>query len=250
MTARKLTFADKLLPTCRANSDQYAGPPETYVEALYQMVVEASGIADPMAELDLETSERFTIEEMASNPVALRFLQMLIWMTGATHILEIGAFIGVSTIYLARALPPGGKVVSIEKFDEFAAICRANFARNGVADRIDLRIGDAFDIVPKLPRDELFGLVFIDGNKERYRDYVEMTEPLLAPGGVVVIDDVFFHGDAVNRPPRSEKGQGARAVAEAAARANNYRRLLLPLNNGMLLMMKERSPASPATARS
>jgi len=241
MIDHTLSFADKLLPTCRANSDQYAGPPERYVEDLYDLVVRASGIVSPAEELDLTMSHRFTLEEMASNPVALRFLQMLAWMVGAKRVLEIGAFIGVSTIYFAQALPPGGKVVSIEKFDEFAAICRTNFERNGVADRIDLRVGDAFEIIPTLPASEPFELVFIDGNKERYRDYLLMTERLLAPGGLIVVDDVFFHGDALNRPPRSEKGAGSLAVAEAAAEAIGYHRLLLPLNNGVMLLMKPRS---------
>jgi caffeoyl-CoA O-methyltransferase len=235
-----LTFADKLLPTCRANSDQYIGPPERYVEELYNLVIRASDITSPADELDLVMSERFTLEEMASNPVAVRLLQMLVWMVGAKRVLEIGAFIGVSTIYFARALPPGGQVVSIEKFDEFAAICQANFSRNGVSDKIDLRVGDAFEIIPNLPSSEPFELIFIDGNKEKYREYMHMTERLLAPGGLIVIDDVFFHGDAVNRPPRSEKGVGSLAAIEAAAEARGYHKLLLPVNNGVMLLMKPR----------
>ena len=235
-----LTFHEKLLPTTSSNSEFFDGEPGDLLGALYDTITTASGISSPSVELQLELSERHTIEEMASNPVSLRFLQLLIAMVGARRVLEIGAFIGLSTIYMAKALPSGGEVVSIEKFDEFAAICRKNFALNGVDNRIRLIVGDAFDILPSLPRQSSFDLIFIDGNKERYRDYFLAVEPLLAPGGMIVVDDVFFHGDAMNAAPRTTKGAGVKAFLEAAAGATGYRRLLLPIGNGMMLMLKPR----------
>lgn len=240
MNSQELSFADKLLPTSPANCDLFDGPAPALLQGLYGSIMSTSGIAQPGEELSLRLSDRFTIEEMASNPVSLRFLQLLVKMIGARRVLEIGAFIGISTIYFAKALPPGGEVVTIEKFDEFAEICRSNFAQNGVEDRIRLLVGDAHSVLGTLPRDQQFDLVFIDGNKERYSDYFHMTEPLLAPGGLIVVDDALFHGDALNPQPRTEKGAGAKALLAAAAEARGYDRLLLPFANGMMLLFKPR----------
>jgi caffeoyl-CoA O-methyltransferase len=241
MTTQKPSFADKLLPTAPANCDLFDGSQASLLQNLYDAIVSTSGIAQPHDELTLQLSDRFTVEEMASNPVSLRFLQLLVKMTGARRVLEIGAFIGVSTIYFAKALPPGGEVVSIEKFDEFAKICQTNFAQNGVADRIRLLVGDAHSVLETLPRDRKFDLIFIDGNKERYSDYFHMTEPLLSPGGLIVVDDALFHGDALNPVPKTEKGAGSKALLAAAAAARDYDRLLMPFANGMMLFFKPRS---------
>src|SRR5262249_48838956 len=147
------------------------------VAALYDAICRASGIANPAQEFKLENTDKFTVEEMASNPVNLRFLQVMMRLAGVKRVLEIGAFIGVSAMYFAKALPPGGEVITIEKFDHFAAIARRNFAANGLAERITLIEGDAFEIIERLPKDKLFDMIFIDGNKERYLDYFLKTEP-------------------------------------------------------------------------
>jgi len=241
MSKQKPSFADKLLPTAPANCDLFEGSQASLLQNLYDTILSTSGIAQPHDELILQLSDRFTVEEMASNPVSLRFLQLLVKMIGARRVLEIGAFIGVSTIYFAKALPLGGEVVSIEKFDEFAKICRANFVQNGVADRVRLLVGDAFSVLQTLPRDQTFDLIFIDGNKERYCDYFHMTEPLLSPGGLIVVDDALFHGDALNPAPKTEKGAGSKALLAAAADARGYERLLMPFANGMMLLFKPRS---------
>jgi len=237
-TPHTTSFHDKMLPDQPLHTDQYAGTREAFFPALFETIKRVSAIELPYDELDLVTSDKFTVEEMGSNPIALRFLQLLIRLSRARRLLEIGAFIGVSAMYMAKALPPGGEVVTIEKFDHFANICRRNFARNGLADRITLLEGDAHEVIDGLPRDQLFDLMFIDGNKERYADYMRRLEPLLAPGGLMVVDDALFHGDALNAHPRTEKGQGVRDCLELAQQWTGYCRVLLPVANGMLLMVK------------
>src|SRR5207244_5106952 len=142
---------------------------------------------------------------MASNPVSLRFFEFLTKVSGARRVLEIGAFIGVSAMSFARALPADGEVVTIEKLDRFAAIARRNFDKNGLGDKIRLIVGDAADVLAGLRSGPPFDLVFIDGNKERYKDYMEATAPLLSPRGIMIVDDVFFHGDAVRATTATEK---------------------------------------------
>jgi caffeoyl-CoA O-methyltransferase len=219
--------------------NEYNGTTEEYWEALYSTICHASSITDPYQEFDLAVTEMFTVEEMASNPVLLRFLQFLIKLGAKQRVLEIGTFIGLSAMTFARALPKDGQVVTIEKFDKFAAVAEENFRRNGLADRITLFQGDAHDIITSLPRDELFDVAFIDGDKGRYLDYFRMVDPLIAIGGLIIVDDVFFHGDAINTEPRTEKGAGVQQFLTAAASADNYLRLALPISNGTMLMLKE-----------
>jgi caffeoyl-CoA O-methyltransferase len=240
-TTHTTAFFDKMLPDQPLHRDQFAGTHEAYYPALFEAIARVSAIKSPYEELTLATSDKFTVEEMGSNPIALRFLQMLIRLSGARRVLEIGAFIGVSAMYMARALPPGGELVTIEKFDHFAGICRKNFAQNGLADRITLLEGDANVVIDRLPRDKPFDFIFIDGNKERYADYMRLLEPLLSPGGLMIVDDALFHGDALNTTPHSEKGQGVKDCLDLAAQWSGYFRVLLPVANGMLLLLKNRA---------
>ncbi len=238
MSDAKLTLWDKMLPDQPQNNEFFDREAGDYYPALYRAIADASGLRSPHEEFRLQQSDRFAVEEMGSNPISLRFLQMLIQLSGAKRVLEIGAFIGVSAMSMAKALPKGGKVVSLEKFDHFAEIARANFRENGLADRIDLRDGDAFELLPQLLKEEPFDLIFIDGNKERYADYFTALEPALRPGGLFVVDDVFFHGDAINQPPKTEKGEGVRAFLDLAATKTDYARIVIPISNGVMLLRK------------
>lgn len=180
----------------------------------------------------------FTIEEMASSPMVLGFLQWLIDVAGVRRILEIGAFVGVSSMYMAEALPPGGELITIEKFDHFAEIARKIFSNYGFDGIISLIHGDAAEMIQTLDPAKPFDLVFIDGNKERYAEYFDDVAPLVRPGGIIVTDDALFHGDALNRSPESDKGRGVQAFLARAASATDWRRSLIPISNGLVLMRK------------
>jgi len=129
-------------------------------------------------------------------------------------------------------------VVTIEKFDHFAGIARRNVAANGLTGKVTVLDGDAFAVIDKLPKDKPFDMLFIDGNKERYAHYFQALEPLLRPGGLAVIDDSLFHGDVLNAPPRSEKGAGVKSFLDVAAACKDWLRLLVPISNGTMLMIK------------
>lgn len=238
MDSAKLPAWGKILPNQAFNCDQYVDSSQPVEKAIYDAVLRVSGIPEPARKFKLETTSMFTIEHMASSPVSLGIMQWLIAATEAKRVLEIGAFIGVSALYFAESLPADGKVVTLEKFDHFAEIARKNFALNGYSDKIELKLGDAHDVIPTLPRNELFDVVFIDGNKERYADYFHMVEPIVRSGGIIVVDDSFFHGDAINGTPKGEKGKGVREMLDLAATLNGWRRILLPVSNGMLLLLK------------
>lgn len=238
MSAKPVRFCDKLLPDQREHTYYFKDGPD-YVAALYDAICLSSGIASPDQEFKLEKTDKFTVEEMASNPVTLRFLQFILMISGAKRVLEIGTFIGVSAMSFAKALPEDGEVVTIEKFDHFAAIARRNFEQNGLSKKIRLIEGDAFEAITRLPVGRAFDVVFIDGNKERYRDYMNMTEPLLAPRGIMMVDDVFFHGDALNARPTTDKGRGVKAVLDHTAAMDGWSRITCPIGNGLLMMVRK-----------
>jgi caffeoyl-CoA O-methyltransferase len=234
--AAELKLWDKLLPDQSLNNTYFAGG--DYHRALYDLIVRTSGLQRPQESFELVVSDKVTIEEMASNPVQLRLLDLVVRLLQPKRIIEIGAFIGLSAMTMARAMPAGGKLTTIEKFDHFADICRRNFAANGLTDRITLVEGDAFEALDGIPQSELFDLAFIDGNKERYAHYFEALEPRVRTGGLILVDDVFFHGDVLNAKSTTEKGEGCRRFMELAARRKDYVKLALPVCNGLMLMLK------------
>lgn len=233
----KLNPWDKLLPNQPFNSDQFSGS-GSVEKSLYETIMWSTGLANPEQRFKIERTELFTIEQMASSAVALGFLAWLLKVISAKRVLEIGSFVGVSAMHFADALPADGRVVTIEKFDHFAAIARRNFAANGFEDRIELIDGDAHEVLPTVKDRGPFDFAFIDGNKERYADYFRLVEPMMSPHSIVVVDDVFFHGDALSSEPMSEKGRGVRAFLELAANSPAWQRAILPLSNGMMLMCR------------
>jgi caffeoyl-CoA O-methyltransferase len=242
-TGSALQFWDRLLPNQSEFSHHFNGGADALPRALFESIAETSALRAPSDEFTLEVSDRFSIEEMGSNPVLLRFLEFLVTISGAKTVLEVGTFIGVSAMCLARGLPEDGQVVTFERYDHFADIARRNFAANGLADRITLIEDDALVAIDTLPDDRTFDVIFIDGNKERYRDYFERLEPRLGPGGLIIVDDCFFHGDALNDAPETEKGRGVRDFLRLAASRDDFLRILLPISNGVMLMTRRQAPS-------
>lgn len=141
-----------------------------------------------------------------------KFLHLLAAATGARRILEVGTLGGYSTIWLARALPVGGKVVTIEFEPRHADIARANIAREGLAERVDLRVGAALDILPQLASGPPFDLSFIDADKAHNADYFNWAVKLSRPGALVLIDNVVREGAVADSRTRDAGGLGARRL--------------------------------------
>ena len=235
---QNLKYHDRLLATQPFHNSLYRESADDYFPRLYRQIVQSCELTDPKQRFTLEQSHRFTVEVMGSNPVPLSLIELFIRLSGAKTCLEIGCFIGLSAMSMASALPSGGHVHTIEKFNEFAAIARRNFAANGLADRISLHLGDAIDVLPGLLPTLRVDLAFIDGNKERYLDYFKLVAPAMALGGLIIFDDALYHGDVLNDVPVDPKGVGVKAMLEAVAHEHGFHRTLLPIGNGLLLMHK------------
>tara|TARA_R110002110_G_scaffold376568_2_gene586610 strand:- start:119353 stop:120075 length:723 start_codon:yes stop_codon:yes gene_type:complete len=231
---------EKILPNQAFNANLYANQDKPIEQSIYETVLDICDVRSPQDDFDLEVTEMHSVEEMASSPISLSFLQFLVSMRQARSILEIGTFVGVSALSMAKVMPADGRLVTVEKFDHFAGIAQRNFDNNGLADRIELVTGDAGDVLPDIVKDRQFDMVFIDGNKERYADYLAAVTGSISPGGIIVIDDALFHGDVLNTKFATEKGAGVRASLELAKSLKDWRRVLLPISNGMLLLLDQR----------
>ncbi len=131
-----------------------------------------------------ETYEQLDRPPMLSGPVVGRLLEFLVWSLQPQLILEIGTYSGYSALSMARALPPGGRIITCEADPERATFARRHIERHG---RISVREGDALETIASL--DGPFDMVFIDANKDGYVDYYEAVLPKLAPRGLIVADN-------------------------------------------------------------
>jgi predicted O-methyltransferase YrrM len=141
-------------------------------------------------------------------------------MAGARKALEIGALGGYSTIWIARALPPDGLLVTLEADDKHAAVARANVARAGLADRVDVRVGPALNTLPKIEAEGLgpFDFVFIDADKSNNANYLSWALRLSRPGTAIVVDNVVRDGRIADAASRDPDVTGTRRMFEMMAR--------------------------------
>ena len=148
-----------------------------------------------------------------------KFLELLVRISGARRILEIGTLGGYSTIWLARGLPEGGRIVTLEFDPHHAEVARANLEHAGVLDRVDLRVGRAIDTLPTLENtaDSPFDLIFIDADKESYPEYLDWTLRLSRVGTVIVADNVVREGKVVEADCDDERVRGVRRFTERLA---------------------------------
>ena len=151
-----------------------------------------------------------------------RFLEFLVRISGARRVLEIGTLGGYSTLWLARALPEGGGVVTLELEPHHAAVARSNFQNAGLQGRIDLRVGPAIKSLaalaqPALSPAGLFDLIFIDADKESYPEYLSASLKLSRPGTIVVADNVVRDGKVADADCDDPRVQGVRRFMELVA---------------------------------
>jgi predicted O-methyltransferase YrrM len=151
------------------------------------------------------------------SPPQGKLLHLLARALRAERILEIGTLGGFSTIWLAHALAPGGKIVTIEFDSRHAEVARENIAREGVADRVDLRVGAALDILPKLEAEAAgpFDFSFIDADKANNAAYFSWALQLSRPGSLIVVDNVIREGAVVDPHTQDDGGLGARKLFDA-----------------------------------
>jgi predicted O-methyltransferase YrrM len=162
--------------------------------------------SDSVLDAALAASDAAGLPAISVAPNQGKLLYILARSISARRILEIGTLAGYSTIWLARALPEGGRLISLEASEKYAAIARTNIANAGLADRVEVRVGRAIETLPAIAAEakEPFDLAFIDADKASNPDYFQWALALSRKGSLIIIDNVVRDGavaDASNRDP-------------------------------------------------
>lgn len=149
-------------------------------------------------------------------PNSGKLLNLLVQISGAKNVLEIGTLAAYSTIWMAKALPDTGRVVTCEYLPEHAAVARKNLEAAGLADRVDIRVGAALDTLPMLESEGEgpFDFVFIDADKQHNTDYLEWAIRLGRPGTVIVLDNAVWEGVMLDPSIDDVNGPGIRAALQ------------------------------------
>lgn len=164
-----------------------------------------------------------------------RLLHLLVKLTGARHILEIGTFTGMSALWMARALPEDGRLLCLDISEEWTSIARKYWERAGVDHLIDLQIGLALDTLRALPAEPTFDMAFIDADKGNYPTYLDEVVPRLHPGGVLVADNVLWNGRVVDGGDETDDTEAIRRFNRVVVDHPELEAVVLPISDGMTL---------------
>lgn len=177
----------------------------------------------------LAAGEEAGLPPIQISPIQGRFLQLLAAACNAHKILEIGALAGYSGIWLARSLPEGGRLITLEVNPAHAEVVRNSFAHAGVTDRTSVRVGKALELLPQLENEAPFDLVFIDADKSPYPQYLDATLRLTRPGSIIVADNCIRSGK-VFQPSEDEGNNGVAEYNSRIASDPRLISLLLPMD--------------------
>ncbi len=186
--------------------------PEEHWAAVDHYLNQTLHPTDPVLQAALDASDEAGLPAISVSPTQGKLLQLLAQAQSARRILEIGALGGYSTIHLARALPPGGRIVTLELSPTHAEVALANIARAGFANAVTLRLGPALDSLHQLQAEgvEPFDLVFLDADKGGYPQYLTAALPLCRPGTLLLADNVIRHGQVIDASSSDPNVQGVR----------------------------------------
>ena len=194
-----------------------------------------------LEELRYEISRR-GLPEIHISAEQGRFLQVLLRAVAARRVLEVGTLGGYSAIWMARALPPDGRLLTLEIDPGHAAFAREFVARAGLEDRVEIRIGDAAAAMAALDAAEPFDAVFIDADKEGYPAYLEQALRLLRPGGLVIADNAFWSGRVLDEDPEEESTRAVQELNRRLAEHPHLTGTIVPMRDGLAVAVY--TPAS------
>lgn len=203
---------------------------------LKNSVREPDILARLRVETDAHPNARFQIP-----PEQGQFFRLLIRMLGARRTLEVGVFTGYSSLSVALALPPDGRIVACDISEEFTSIARRYWKEAGVSGKIDLRIGPAADTLDTLiqsGQSGTFDFAFIDADKTSYPRYYEQCLALIRPGGLIALDNMLFSGTVIDESNHTEDAIALRKINRLIHHDDRVDALLLPFADGLTLALK------------
>ena len=190
-----------------------------------------------LQQLNRETHAKVLMPRMLSGHLQGRVLSMFSTMIKPSYVLEIGTYTGYSAICLAEGLAPGGKVITLDINEELEPLVRRYFEEAGVSKRIDFRVGNAIDIIPKL--DQKLDLVFIDADKKNYSDYFDLVIAKVRKGGYILADNVLWSGKVIEDPESADKDtQAIQTFNDKVHNDPQVENVLFPIRDGLMVMRK------------
>lgn len=223
------------------------------MEKIYQYIKEhASEPSEALAWVERQTHIRTNHARMLSGAVQGQIMRMLVQLSGASRILELGTFTGYSAICLASALPEGGHLDTLEINDELEDLIIEGFERAGLSDMISLHIGDCKDTLRRLRGgmglDEggqadpamQYDLVYMDANKREYCEYYELLFDMVRPGGLILADNVLWDGKVCENPmPQDKQTLGIARFNDMVSADPRVESVILPLRDGLNLIRRK-----------
>ena len=185
-----------------------------------------------------ETLELGGISIMQISPEQGSFMTMFTRLIGAKDAVEIGTFTGYSSLAIARGLPADGHLLCCDVSEEWTATARRYWERAGVSDRITLEIGPAAETLAALSATEQFDLAFIDADKPGYIEYYEQIVKRLRPNGVILVDNVLFHGSVIDPEARDESEQGIRDFNDHVIADERVDCVMLAIGDGLTFIRR------------
>jgi caffeoyl-CoA O-methyltransferase len=180
-------------------------------EAVDQYISNLLGYEDEALQAATHSLSEANMPAISVSPNQGKLLQVFAMLVNAKNILELGTLAGYSTIWMARALPKDGKLITLEADPKHAEVAKQNIARAGLAKQVDIRVGKALDILPQLQAEGVgpFDMIFIDADKPPYAEYFQWALRLSRPGTLIVADNVIREGKVLADAPANEMVAGA-----------------------------------------
>lgn len=187
-----------------------------------------------------EEIRRRGFPEIYVSPEEGRLLQTLLRAAGAARVLELGTLAGYSAIWMARALPPDGHLITIEKEPRYAALAREFLRRARLEEIVDVRVGVALDVLDEVAALAPFDALFIDADKINYPKYLEWGLAHVRRGGLIMADNAYWSGDVVKSKVRDPETAAIREYNERAARDPRLTSIVIPIRDGIAVSVVTR----------
>ena len=197
----------------------------------------SSNESDILYELRRETELKCLNPIMLSGRIQGNFLAIISKLTKPLNVLEVGTYTGYSTLCIAEGLEPGGMIHTIDKNEELLEIQNKYFEKSGLKNQIRQYTGNALTIIPKLKIE--FDLIFLDADKENYVKYLELISPILKPGGVLLTDNVLWHGKILESSNNQDRiTRLIDSFNKKILENKSLKTVMLPLRDGISLTIK------------
>ncbi len=206
---------------------------------LYEYLVQHGHNTDPvLAELAEETAKLGPISMMQIAPEQGTLLRTLVRVSNTRSAIEIGTFTGYSALSIARGLPADGHLLCCDINEEWTGIARRYWAKAGVADKIELRLGPALDTLRALPRDRTLDFAFIDADKTSYQSYYEELLPRIRPNGLILFDNVLWMGQVIDPTNQSDDTKALQALNDHIVRDRRVEAVMIAVSDGITIVRK------------